>query len=149
MLTRWVDASEASEALQTSGVEDMLRTARAKNRLRDITGLLVFDHRCFLQALEGDRQQLSDLYGSLVRDTRHQRLLLLQCVAVDERQFADWSMGFAPADAARQRLLLRHTASSRFEPHRLTASTAWSLLLALAQGSAVQGQGDSPSLRAA
>ena len=149
MLTRWVDASEASEALQTSGVEDMLRTARAKNRLRDITGLLVFDHRCFLQALEGDRQQLSDLYGSLVRDARHQRLLLLQCVAVDERQFADWSMGFAPADAARQRLLLRHTASSRFEPHRLTASTAWSLLLAVAQGSAVQGQGDSPSLRAA
>lgn len=147
MLTRLIYASEAGAPLQASGLEDMLRTARAKNRLRDITGLLVFDHRYFLQALEGDRQQLSDLYGSLVRDTRHHRLLLLQCVAVDERQFVDWSMGFAPADAARQRLLLRHTASSQFEPHRLTASTAWSLLLAVAQGATVQA--DSPALRAA
>ncbi len=147
MLTRLIYASEASDPLQASGIDDMLRTARAKNRLRDITGLLMFDHRYFLQALEGDRQHLSDLYGSLVRDTRHQRLLLLQCVAVDERQFVDWSMGFAPADASRQRLLLRHTASSQFEPHRLTASTAWSLLVAVGQGTMVQADG--PSLRAA
>lgn len=147
MLTRLIYASEASGPLQASGVDDLLRTARAKNRLRDITGLLMFDQHHFLQALEGDRQQLSDLYGSLVRDPRHQRLVLLQCVPVDERQFADWSMGFAPADASRQRLLLRHTASSRFEPHRLTASTAWTLLVAVAQASAELA--DSLSLRAA
>jgi Sensors of blue-light using FAD len=152
MLTRLIYASEASEPLQASGIEDMLRTARAKNRLRDITGLLLFDHRCFLQALEGDRQHLSDLYGSLVRDPRHRRLLLLQCVPVDERQFTDWSMGFAPADAVHQRLLLRHTASSQFDPYRLTASTAWSLLLAVAQGAMVQdamAQADGPALHAA
>ncbi len=147
MLTRLIYASEASDPLQASGIEDMLRTARAKNRLRDITGLLVFDHRYFLQALEGDRQHLSDLYGSLVRDSRHRRLLLLQCGPVDERQFGDWSMGFVPADAARQRLLLQHTASSRFEPHRLSAATAWSLLSAVAQGAMVQA--DNPSLRPA
>jgi hypothetical protein len=147
MLTRLIYASEASEPLQASGIEDMLRTARAKNRLRDITGLLMFDHRHFLQVLEGDRQQLSDLYTSLVRDPRHRHLLILQCVPIDERQFADWSMGFAPSDSARQRLLLRYTASSQFEPHRLTAATAWSLLVAVAQASAVQA--DSPALRVA
>ena len=147
MLTRLIYASEATEPLHAAGIEDILRTARAKNRLKDITGLLMFDHRYFLQVLEGDRQRLSDLYGSLARDTRHQHLLLMQCVPIDERQFADWSMGFAPSDSARQRLLLRHTASSQFEPQRLTASTALALLAAVAKTSAVPA--DSPSLLAA
>jgi hypothetical protein len=147
MLTRLIYASEATEPLHAGGIEDILRTARAKNRLKDITGLLMFDHRHFLQVLEGDRQHLSDLYGSLARDPRHRHLLIMQCVPIDERQFADWNMGFAPSDSARQRLLLRHTASSQFEPQRLTASTALTLLLALAKASGVQA--DSPSLLAA
>lgn len=147
MLTRLIYASEAAEPLNAGGIDDILRTARAKNRLRDITGLLMFDHRRFLQALEGDRQHLSDLYGSLVRDPRHRHLSIIQCGPVDERQFADWSMGFVPSDSARQRLLLRHTPSSQFEPHRLAASTALSLLLGVAKASSVQADG--PSLLAA
>ena len=136
MLTRLIYASEATSPLSPGLVDEILATARAKNRLNNVTGLLMFDHHCFLQVLEGDRQSVSNLYGNLVRDKRHARLLILQCGPVDERLFVDWSMGFAAADAQFKRLLLRHTASSQFDPHRLAAASALALLTAMAGSAA-------------
>lgn len=138
MPTRLIYASEACAPLNASAVDDILRNARAKNSRHDITGMLMFDRQAFLQVLEGDRQRLSELYVSLARDDRHRRLALLQCGPVDERLFAAWHMGFMAADAAHCRLLLRYTASSLFEPHRLTAAAALSLLQAVAQGAPEQ-----------
>jgi len=45
-------------------------------------------------------------------------------------------MGFAAADALLKRLLLRHTASSQFDPHRLGAASALALLTAMAGAAA-------------
>jgi hypothetical protein len=132
MLTRLIYASEASDALNPERVEDILSTARQKNQLHDITGLLLFDSQFFLQVLEGSRADLSQLYSALVRDTRHRRLELLSCGPISERIFSDWSMGFAGAGAALAQLLLRQTSRRRFNPYQLSPEAALAILTAVA-----------------
>jgi hypothetical protein len=129
MLTRLIYASETSAPLAPAAVQELLAHARRNNDRRDITGMLVFNSRHFLQVLEGDRQRLSDLYGRLVQDTRHQRLLLLSCEAIGERLFADWHMGFAAVDAASAALYRRFSVVGRLDPQSLTAPAAVALLL--------------------
>ena len=128
MLTRLIYASEAAENLDPGKVQALLEHARRSNRPHDITGMLIFDRRYFLQVLEGDRQLLSDLYGRFVKDNRHRRLLILGVEATPQRLFSDWSMGFAAADESRRGLYLRHGSSGLFEPHSLSAEGALAVL---------------------
>ncbi|NDG41824.1 MAG: BLUF domain-containing protein [Betaproteobacteria bacterium] len=128
MLSRLIYASEATEALNPEKVETLLAQARCHNEQRDITGMLIFNSRCFLQVLEGEREPLSDLYGRLTHDTRHRRLLLLGFESIGERLFPGWSMGFAAADASHRTEYLRFGDTSQFDPYRLTAPAALGLL---------------------
>jgi len=133
MLIRLIYASETAAPMGPTEVQALLSLARRKNRLRDITGLLVFDSRYFLQVLEGDREAVSELYCRLAQDVRHRRLTLMQADPIDQRRFVDWSMGFVAADALGRGLMLRHGSSSHFDPFQLRASSALALLTELGQ----------------
>lgn len=133
MLYRLIYASESTPAFANSEVNALLAQARLNNGLRDMTGMLVFDSRCFLQALEGDRTLLSRLYNRMVVDPRHTSLVILGMEPIERRVFAQWQMGYAAADASRKPLYLRHGSSSNFEPRRLTAPGALALLQDFAQ----------------
>ena len=108
----------------------------------DITGMLVFNSRHFLQVLEGERQRLSDLYTRLVQDTRHHLLLLLGSETLGERLFADWPMGFAAGDAVSAALYRRFSAVGHFDPSALSGPAALGLLLEFSRlGEPVVGEG--------
>ena len=131
MLSRLIYASEVAQDLSPEGLQALLTTARQCNRLHDVSGMMAFDSRYFLQAVEGSREALSQLYSNLVRDRRHKRLVLLSFESIEQRSFSDWTMGFAAADASRRRLYLRHGPSARFDPYQLKASGALALLMGL------------------
>jgi len=133
MLIRLIYASETAAPMGPNEVQALLTLARRKNRLRDITGLLVFDSRYFLQVLEGDRQVISELYSRLAQDPRHKRLTLMQADPIDQRRFVGWSMGFAAADALGRGLMLRHGSTSHFDPFQMRASSALALLTEISQ----------------
>ena len=94
--------------------------------------MLVFDHQNFLQAIEGKREPVNQLFAKLMRDTRHANIVLLSYGEIESRQFAQWSMGYAANVSANKALLLRHGVSSRFEPHAMTAAGAVAMLSELA-----------------
>ena len=131
MLSRLIYASEVAQDLSPEGLQALLKTARQCNRLHDVSGMMAFDSHYFLQAIEGSREALSQLYSNLVRDRRHKRLVLLSFESIEQRSFSDWTMGFAAADASRRRLYLRHGPSARFDPYQLKASGALALLMGL------------------
>ena len=108
-------------------MQDLLSNGRRNNDRREITGMTVFNSRHFLQVLEGDRQRPSDLYGRLVQDKRHQRLLR-GCEAVADRRFADRHMGFAAADASHAALRRRFGSVGQFDPQASIAPAARGLL---------------------
>ncbi len=132
MLTRLIYASETVEGLNPASLQGLLDHARAANERRNITGVLIFDSRWFMQALEGDRSTVNQVFNRIAADPRHRRVELLEVAATDERHFARWSMAFAAADAARRELFLRWGTEPTFNPHTMTAPAALALLNALA-----------------
>ncbi len=138
MLTRLIYASQPTQALTPASVQDLVDRARHNNARRHLSGMLTFDSRCFLQVLEGPRSQLSALFCRIAADPRHERVELLEMVSVDERLFAHWSMGFAPADAHHGDVYMRFGDTPHFEPHAMRAGAALGLLQAIAQRGTLQ-----------
>lgn len=134
MLTRLIYASESTAVLTPSSVQSIVDHARVANARRQLTGMLVFNSNCFLQALEGRREAVSEAFCRIAADPRHRRVVLMDVLPVDERLFGNWTMGFASADARGRELFLRFGGSDQFDPHVMTAASALGLLRALAAG---------------
>ena len=128
MLYRLIYVSESTPAFNSREVDALLNQSRRNNGLRDLTGMLVFDSRCFLQVLEGDRAALTRLYNRIATDPRHTSLVILSMEPIEQRLFGHWSMGYAAADASRKSLYLRHGSSGSFEPQHMTSRAALALL---------------------
>lgn len=46
----------------------------------------------FLQALEGERGNVTRLYARISADPRHKDLELIHCESITKRRYGDWSM---------------------------------------------------------
>lgn len=149
MLTRLIYASEPTEALTPAAVQHIVNCASVNNARLHLSGLLAFDSRCFLQVLEGHRAALSALFGRIAADPRHRRIELLEVTPVNERCFARWNMGFAPADSTHGELFLRFGGSPRFDPYSMTAAGALGLLEALGRASGTASKSTSLASRKA
>jgi hypothetical protein len=90
--------STAKPDIDDADIEAILRISRVNNSRDGITGLLVHDGVRFLQALEGERQQVLDAYQRIKRDDRHRAAVMLSEREVGERQFGDWAMAAEKAN---------------------------------------------------
>ena len=70
----------------------LLRSAQARNHSEGITGLLVYDHGCFLQTLEGPKDNLARVWASIRRDARHTAIEVLCDHATAGRFFPSWDL---------------------------------------------------------
>ena len=93
MLVRLLYASRAVPAVDQDSLVAILRKSKANNPGTGITGVLCFSEGIFLQALEGGRSAVNQLYNRIVADARHTDVTLLCYEEVGERRFAGWSMG--------------------------------------------------------
>jgi len=59
-----------------------------------ITGMLLYSQGNFLQVLEGERDKVDATYARIAQDPRHRNTVMLTEEPVDERHFANWSMGY-------------------------------------------------------
>lgn len=94
-MTQVMYASTALVAFSSRDLADLLAGARANNEACDISGFLVHLEGSFLQVLEGPREAVEQLYRSIVHDDRHTRCRLLLRNRIEQREFGEWSMGFA------------------------------------------------------
>ncbi|MHC1560109.1 BLUF domain-containing protein [Actinomycetospora sp. C-140] len=67
-------------------------TARSNNTKHDVTGALLVWHDSVVQALEGDEAVVRELYETIRKDPRHERLTILEESPDAERAFGRWSM---------------------------------------------------------
>lgn len=79
---------------ETVDLEAILAAARRNNRANDITGLLMFNGKRFLQVLEGPAGGIDATFNRIRRDARHRGQVLLARKAVARREFGDWSMAY-------------------------------------------------------
>ncbi len=79
---------------------ELLETSRQNNTRDEITGMLLYKDGRFMQLLEGPESKVCATYGRIVRDLRHRDVTILLEGPIEDRDFADWSMGFRTLDDA-------------------------------------------------
>jgi len=83
--------STATVTFTVGQIDTLAKLAEASNADRELTGVLVYRDRQFLQYLEGPGDALEDLYQRLLADDRHEIQGRLD-IAVPNRRFTDWGM---------------------------------------------------------
>jgi hypothetical protein len=131
MLIRLVYVSTALDSVDLNEFKRILQTAQTNNTRRDLTGMLAFNSKVFLQALEGSREAVNDLYAKLMRDPRHFNIMLLKYEPIEMRHWSQWSMGFAAPNAENRALFLKYSSQSVFNPYSMTGDNAERLLMEL------------------
>lgn len=100
-LIHLIYASAATDEVDDQQLAALLSAARRTNAALGVTGMLLFADGTFFQVLEGEAQVVESLFARIGRDPRHAQSVLLICEPIEERQFADWTMGFS-------RISMRH-----------------------------------------
>lgn len=82
----------AEEIISNETLRDLETNSAAANAKHGITGLLVLSGNVFLQVLEGAGRDITELFGKIICDKRHQRVELITFESAVERYFEDWNM---------------------------------------------------------
>ena len=93
-MRRIIYASRALHDFDDAELVTLLLRARAVNEDHDVTGMLVYAARSFLQAFEGDDASVEVVWDRIRLDDRHAELRVLAAGPVLDRSVRDWSMGF-------------------------------------------------------
>jgi muconolactone delta-isomerase len=88
-----VYASEATEAFNKESLHNLLETARIRNSKLDITGLLLYEDKSFLQVIEGRPSVIKALFNKIKKDSRHKHVAKILEITSHEKSFEEWTMG--------------------------------------------------------
>lgn len=127
-LTRLIYVSSVSDGFSKEDILDIKQTANNFNGDHGITGALYFNYKFFLQALEGGRQEVNDLYLKIIKDKRHYNPLILDYSNVDVRVFDKWSMNIIYDSKPSRELLIKYQTTDKFNPYSLSSTASLELL---------------------
>lgn len=97
--------STAASKVGSDHADDILATSRRNNGADKVTGLLYFDGKRFLQALEGEEIAVARALARIEKDARHRAIVILSDRTVDTREFGDWSMAYRAAGTDSDRFI--------------------------------------------
>ena len=140
MLVRLLYASRAAEPVTSDLVDAILRSSHAHNPVLGITGVLCYGGDVYMQALEGGRAAVNGLYNTIVRDSRHREVVLLQYAEVAERRFAGWTMGHVNLKKINPSMLLKHSELPELDPFAVSGDASMALLEELMATASVLGR---------
>jgi hypothetical protein len=73
---------------------DLLQKARDNNTRAQVTGILLYAQRRFIQVLEGSETAVRGLFERIAEDPRHRKVTVVLEGTHQHRMFETWSMGF-------------------------------------------------------
>lgn len=68
------------------------QTSAKNNKVKGITGVLLFHNNHFLQVLEGDEDILNDTLKKISSDTRHKNIDIIFNELTEKRSYPNWQM---------------------------------------------------------
>lgn len=128
MLVRLLYASRAATPLIESVQDSIMQQSRAHNPEMGITGILCFSDDLFIQVLEGGRDEVCELYNTIVRDDRHQNVRILSFEEIRERRFGSWTMGQVNLAKVNPALLLKYGERAELNPFIGSGQASMALL---------------------
>ncbi|MCZ8291995.1 MAG: BLUF domain-containing protein [Hylemonella sp.] len=132
----------ASRAIDTSpeAIENILAHSRQYNPSCGVTGILCYGAGIFLQAIEGGRNAVSDLYGHIQRDARHKDVVLLHYEEITERRFGGWTMGQVNLSRINTSILLKYSEKPELDPYSVSGRVSLALLEELMATASIIGR---------
>jgi hypothetical protein len=140
MLVRLLYASRAVEPHNTQATDAILAQSRTHNPASGITGILCYGGGIFLQALEGGRSAVNELYGHIQRDSRHKDVVLLSYEEISERNFGSWTMGLVNIAKLNTSILLKYSERPEFDPYAVSGNVSMALLQELMATASIVGR---------
>ena len=139
MLVRLLYASRAIDP-SCSAVEDILAECRQFNPISGITGILCYGGGIFLQAIEGGRTAVSELYSIIQNDSRHKNVELLHFEEISERRFSGWTMGQVNLSKINTSILLKYSEKPELDPYAVSGKVSMALLEELMATASIIGR---------
>jgi hypothetical protein len=132
----------ASRAIDTSpeAIDTILAQSRLHNPECGITGILCYGGGIFLQAIEGGRMPVSELYGHIQRDSRHKDVVLLHYEEIAERRFGGWTMGQVNMSRINASILLKYAEKPELDPYSVSGKVSLALLEELMATASIIGR---------
>ncbi len=124
MLVRLLYASRAAAQMDQETLHSILRQSKGNNPPQGITGLLCYSGGIFIQALEGGRIAVNQLYLKIAADKRHSDVVLLSYEEIGERRFAGWAMGQVNMARLNPALLLKYSATPILDPYSVSGQVS-------------------------
>ena len=81
-----------------------------------------------MQAIEGGRLQVNELYGHIVRDERHKDVALLHYEEITERRFSGWTMGQVNLAKLNTSIVLKYSEKPELDPYSVSGAVSLALL---------------------
>ena len=128
MLVRLVYASRAADLDTEVATESIIAQSRDHNPAGGITGVLCYGGGIFLQALEGGRNAVSELYARIVSDPRHKDVVLLLYEEITERRFGGWTMGQVNMAKINSTIVLKYSERAELDPYSVSGEVSLALL---------------------
>ena len=75
-----------------SDIENILISSERNNPKSEVTGLLIFGSKLYLQFLEGPENSVDATFNRIKSDKRHNEIRILKESKSDRRLFASWTM---------------------------------------------------------
>ena len=132
----------ASRAIDTSpdAIDAILLQSRQHNPECGITGILCYGGGIFLQAIEGGRMAVSELYGHIQKDPRHKEVVLLHYEEISERRFGGWTMGQVNMSKINASILLKYAEKPVLDPYSVSGKVSLALLEELMATASIIGR---------
>ncbi|MEL6335564.1 MAG: BLUF domain-containing protein [Pseudomonadota bacterium] len=127
-LSRLVYYSERNPSVSLD-MRSLMAACHRNNAASNITGILHYNGRQFLQVLEGGRAEVSAIYHRIAADPRHFNIILIDCSEARERLFPTWAMGLhESSDDKSKDIFLRYFASNEVNPETVNVHSLLDLL---------------------
>ena len=139
MLVRLLYASRAVDP-SASAIDAILAQSRQHNPSCGITGILCYGGGIFLQAIEGGRMAVSELYSHIQKDPRHKDVVLLDYEEISERRFGGWTMGQVNLLKLNHSILLKYSEKAELDPYAASGKVSLALLEELMATAAIIGR---------
>ena len=139
MLVRLLYASRVKDA-SPEAIDKILIQARNHNPGSGITGILCYGGGIFLQAIEGGRGPVNQLYGLIQKDPRHEQVELLYYEEISERRFGGWTMGQVNLSKLNTSILLKYSERPELDPYSVSGKVSLALLEELMATAAIMGR---------
>ena len=112
-------------------LEELLEQSRQRNKRQNITGMLLFKSGVYLQVLEGDENDVHEIFSDIEKDPRNTQVTKLLDEKIVRRDFPNWSMGFKRLDDSIENEAYNDVFDGNFDRHSLYQSRSLAVNLIL------------------